>query len=385
MTDQAKEALCSRVTRIISGRECPKREDRPLFDLRNERFFSQLLENFVHFDFSEAEAIEHWLKILDHAETLERQLGRSVGIHLAIVDYFTNVNHVLASPILVEVHVFRQAEMMAMIDPLTGVFNRRYMDEILKKEFNRCGRYANNLSVCLLDIDNFKSLNDTQGHQFGDQVLRELASFLKASIREEDIVCRYGGEEFLIILPETDGEGAGILANRILHDWKNRAFSRENGGITFSTGIASYPASANDVVSLVNMADRSLYQAKFNGKDQVIIAGAERRRFGRFAENWAVAVYTSPESAPITGITTQNISLGGVQFDGPIKYSIDDPLHLVFTNPDPDAPELIAEGRISWVKKYRGTYRYGVSFTEIPELLETKFSRRGVESGKIQG
>lgn len=348
-------------------------------------FFARLLENYVHLDFTEEEAIAHWRAIVDNSFVLKEKLGRPIGIHLAIVDYFTNINHVLSSPMLVEVHVFRQTERLAMIDGLTGIFNRRYMDIILKKEFNRCDRYGKAFSVCILDIDDFKAVNDTKGHVFGDQVLRELATHLHDSVRDEDIVCRYGGEEFLAILPETDTKGAIVMANRLRSEMKTKKFFRENG-ITFSAGTATYPTCAKDLVSLVQAADHALYEAKASGKDCVIPANIERRKFGRYAQPWDLVIYSQNGDRQITGIVTQNISLGGIQFECPVRYDIDTLLHLVFTNPDGDNEQIEIEGRITWVRKNRASYAYGVNFTSIPETFELKLTgQTGQIAEPIQG
>lgn len=337
--------------------------------------FACLLEAFVHLEFTEEEAIAHWKKIIENGNVLREKLGKKIGLHLALVDYFTNIRRIMNSPMLIEVHVFRQTERLAMVDGLTGVFNRRYMDIILKKEYNRCERYGKPLSVCLIDIDNFKQINDNRGHQFGDEVLKEIASLLKAAVREEDIVCRYGGEEFLLILPETEAAGAFILANRIRMELKGDPFFKENR-ITFSAGTSTFPSAALDIVSLIKAADRALYQAKFLGKDRVAEAVPERRKFGRFPQCWAVDVYPESSREPVIGIMTQNVSIGGIQFECAVRHAIDTPLKLVFTNIDPDIPDVEAEARITWVKKHNDAYLYGVSFIDTPELIESKLLSR---------
>lgn len=339
----------------------------------NVSTFSCLLENFVHLEFTEKEAIHHWKKIIENSKSLKEKLGRKIGVHLAIVDYFTNIKHLMNSPMLIEIHVFRQTERLAMIDGLTGVFNRRYMDIVLKKEFNRCERYGKDLSVCILDIDNFKIINDTKGHLFGDEVLKELSNVLKTTVREEDIVCRYGGEEFLLVLPETDAPGARILANRIRLDMKNSPFFMEHK-VTFSAGTATYPGSAFDIDTLIKAADRAMYQAKFTGKDCIVEATPERRKSDRYPQTWTLDIYPDSSSEPITGITTQNVSVGGMQFECPVRYAIDTALHLVFTDSDTDSgiTNTEADGRITWVKKSRNSYFYGVSFLVTPDLIESR-------------
>lgn len=331
--------------------------------------YARLLENFIHLECTEEEAIQHWEKILENAQILKEKLGRNVGIHLAIVDYFTNINQLLSNPILIEIRVYRQTEQLAMIDGLTSVFNRRYMDIVLKKEMYRCERYSKSMSVILMDIDNFKKINDTRGHVFGDHVLKELAIVLKEVVREEDIVCRYGGEEFLLILPETEVEGALFLAERIRLNLKSRQFFSENV-ITFSGGTATYPGAAKDEEDLLKAADRALYQAKAAGKDRIFAAEADRRKFGRYSHSWDVAIIQKNNNKQIAGIVTQNISLGGIQFECPERYAIDTALHLFFTHLDSTVPQIETEGRITWVKKIQKSYIYGVTFIDITDVFK---------------
>lgn len=335
-----------------------------------KKTFADLLETFVHLEFTEQEAVLHWGKILDNMERLSEKLGRPASVYLSLVDYFTNENHALNSPMLVEVHVFRQTERLAMIDGLTGIFNRRYMDMILRKEFNRCDRYGKSLSVCIFDIDNFKSINDSKGHLFGDEVLREIASLIRCALREEDILCRYGGEEFLLILPETDAEGAYTLAERIRTTVKADPFFRDNG-VTFSGGTATYPVAAFDMVSLIEAADRALYQAKYDGKDCIAEATEERRKFGRYPHSWDIEIYHEQSTAPVTGLRTQNVSLGGLQFECLSSFCVDTSMRFKFVSLC-DERNVEVPGKITWVKKNKNRYLYGVSFMETPQEIEIK-------------
>lgn len=341
--------------------------------------FSSLLEKFVHLDFTEEEAEQHWKNILECASILEKKLSRAVNVHVAIVDYFTGKEHRLNSPILIEIHVLKQTEKLAMVDSLTNVFNRRYMDIVLKKEFNRCERYNKSFSLCILDLDDFKKVNDTKGHQFGDLVLVELASLIKTTIREEDIICRYGGEEFIIILPETDSAGAFYLTERIRNAVNMSLFFKENG-ISFSAGTASYPACAQDITSLVRVADKALYEAKFTGKRKTCEAPHERRRFWRFPQEWEVDIVGKNSSELLSSIKTKNISVGGFQFESKQSYHIDTSLILAFKSKDTTMnmgdKHFTIEGNITWVNhQINGIYSYGVCFSDTPEKLEKIFSQ----------
>lgn len=235
-----------------------------------EKFtYSDSLSQYIDIDFSEHQAKEHWKNICQTLEELENKLGKKVNLYLAIVDYFTGANKVINSPVLVEIKVLRETEEMAMQDSLTGAFNRRYMDIYLRKEINRCNRYEKSFSVMLLDIDDFKKINDTYGHVVGDTILSEISLIFKSTIREEDVFCRYGGEEFLIIMPETTAEKAVCLYQRIKEKLL-KSDIHKHFGVTVSAGTARFTPNKDNLVNLIRYADISLYKAKAQGKNQIV-------------------------------------------------------------------------------------------------------------------
>jgi diguanylate cyclase (GGDEF)-like protein/PAS domain S-box-containing protein len=158
-------------------------------------------------------------------------------------------------------------------DPLTGLFNRRFMEESLEKEIQRASRKHRQLSILCIDIDHFKRFNDTFGHEAGDQVLRAIADVFRNSFRGEDVVCRQGGEEFTIILPEASGEDAALRAERLCQEVRNQTFKHLNqmlGPVTISIGVAAFPQHATNIDGLLRIADECLYNAKSIGRDRVI-------------------------------------------------------------------------------------------------------------------
>ncbi len=233
-------------------------------------FCAELLTFFVHTKFEEEEAQHHWEKIFENYDYYVNKLNHDVGLRVAIFDYFVNLSKVVSSPIMVEIHIFREAEKLAMVDSLTGIFNRRYFDLSLKKEIKRALRYGKKFSVLLIDMDDFKNINDTRGHLFGDSVLIKLATLLTSISREEDIPCRFGGEEFAVVLPETDAKGAFTFAERLRSEMRSHEFFRDHQ-ITFSGGISSYPDDGDNIAALLAIADKALYEAKFSGKDCCIL------------------------------------------------------------------------------------------------------------------
>lgn len=160
-------------------------------------------------------------------------------------------------------------------DVLTGLYNRRYLEESLEREIRRAVRAAQPLGILMLDLDHFKRCNDTYGHDAGDTILRETAGLLTRSIRAEDVVCRYGGEEFVIILPTADLNAACMRGERIRSKLRQLAVAHNGqslGMITVSVGVAALPEHGTSTHELLAAADAALYQAKREGRDRVIAA-----------------------------------------------------------------------------------------------------------------
>ena len=159
-------------------------------------------------------------------------------------------------------------------DPLTGLYNRRYMEEALRQQLRRVTRGLHPLGIIMIDIDHFKSFNDTYGHAAGDALLRRLGYFLQSHVRGEDIACRYGGEEFLLILPDAYLEAVRQRAEEVLQgvrDLRVRDGGHSRGGITLSIGVAIYPLHGRTIESVLRAADAALYRAKQEGRDRVIV------------------------------------------------------------------------------------------------------------------
>lgn len=163
---------------------------------------------------------------------------------------------------------------MATLDRKTGLYNHGYFQNRLVEEMERAERYRTDLTLMILDLDHFKQVNDTHGHMKGDEVLIQIADTLQKQIRTYDIPARFGGEEFMVILPETDGKSALIVAERIRKSIQKLSFKSSKGkfSITSSFGIASYLHSANLTEDIfIEHSDQALYHAKANGRNQVVM------------------------------------------------------------------------------------------------------------------
>lgn len=162
-------------------------------------------------------------------------------------------------------------ENLAITDPLTGIFNRRYFQEILTKEIAKNSLKKVPLSIAIGDLDNFKKINDTYGHLEGDKALKMVVEIIKNNIRSSDIIARFGGEEFIILFPQTEKEEACKITERIRQAIENETKKIYDLPLTISFGIATYPEDGTTHEELLKRADRALYEAKKRGKNRVII------------------------------------------------------------------------------------------------------------------
>ena len=172
----------------------------------------------------------------------------------------------------------QQSIELAVTDPLTGLFNRRYMERHVGTLVDRAAARGKSLSVLLVDIDYFKAINDTYGHDAGDDVLREFADRMRTCIRGIDLACRYGGEEFVVVMPDTDVGIAGRVAERIRRQIAGHRFLIDRGArsieVTISIGIAARLNPDDDAVTILKRADEALYRAKRDGRNRVVADAA---------------------------------------------------------------------------------------------------------------
>jgi len=166
---------------------------------------------------------------------------------------------------------------LSITDGLTGIYNHRYLQEVLDREIDRSDRYATPVTCLMIDIDDFKKVNDQYGHPFGDQVLIQTTQVLKESVRRTDSVGRYGGEEFLVIMPQTSTAVAHPIAERIVSSIQEHVFAFKGVlsiRITVSIGLATYPLPEQGVKTksgLLSAADQAMYKAKLAGKNQTVM------------------------------------------------------------------------------------------------------------------
>ncbi len=227
-------------------------------------------------DIGQSEAVPEGYEIFA-LKSKEKNLGHLVykGVPEKDKEKFAILAHQFALAFR-RIKLYKEIETLAITDALTQVYTRRYFLERFAEEIQRAQVRKSKLSLLLLDADHFKKINDQYGHLTGDETLKQVAQILRENIREIDIAGRYGGEEFGIVLPETDMQGALLVAERIRKAAAARTIKAYDAAlrITISTGISAYPADGKMVEELIDKADWALYRAKSQGRNCVIAFGA---------------------------------------------------------------------------------------------------------------
>lgn len=239
------------------------------------------LRLLAHMNVPQAQAAPIIEGLIRHRKRISAALGRDPGLRVAAIDYLSNVKRLLVNPAIVESSQLERARRSALTDSLTRLTNRRHFMEVLANELRRSHRYSLRLTLLMLDVDGFKKLNDRHGHLFGDRVLKRVGRILRRNLREADTPSRFGGDEFAVVLPETDRLGAYAVAERlrgrVADSCETRPISGIPARVRLSGGIASYPVDGEDPPGLIARADQALYLAKRDGKNRIRLFHSEKR------------------------------------------------------------------------------------------------------------
>jgi len=307
------EALAFRHSLLDLLEAGPRREEALLAELERRRdpaqpLYSSLVYLLTHLNFPERTAERHWRRVVAHRERMRGALGRDPGLRVAILDYFANVCGELHNPKVIEIESYERTERSATTDGLTGLFNHAFFLQALRQELLRSRRQGLKAALLLLDLDDFKRVNDQRGHVEGDRALMRATAVLRESVRGIDIAARYGGEEFAVLLPDTSRLGALVVAERIRQRLEER-FARSRPQLTVSGGIAVFPEDASAPADLIVRADAALYAAKAAGKNRILFPPAERRRHGRRLDSGQALVSAGGRSR---SASVKNVSEGGL-------------------------------------------------------------------------
>ena len=360
-----------------------------LVEKEGEEVYPTLLNVLTHLEFDAHDAKVNWQRILAHRDLFQTKLDRHVKLITAVCDYFCDVSKTLKSPTMIELKVLEETKKHSRSDGLTGFFNRRFFDEALEGEMNRAQRYDGSFSIIFFDLDHFKSLNDTYGHQAGDLTLIRVAEILILEKRTEDIACRYGGEELVLILPETQKINALVIAERIRKkvEGLELVFDDKSFNITLSGGVASFPTDAKDAKSLLHASDVALYQAKESDRNRIFLHSTDKRHYIRIDFAKDVQVKKVAQGSEQITVHGKNFSSSGLLLESPVLIEIGVQVKIKLTDPSLGDP-IIIKAQVARVEKFDDHYDIGVSFLEINdtegnEIAQILAKNLGISTSQI--
>jgi len=226
------------------------------------QFLQRFFKTIAQLDLNEARSLEFWEQILNRRRELADSLGKPVSLKRALVDVLASSSY-LRVPILIEYEDLKKLEFNATTDPLTGLYNRRFFEEHFEKELNRASRYNHHLALVLMDLHQFKEVNDRYGHPRGDLLLQTAANTLRKSLRTSDYAFRIGGDEFALLLVQSDTTQAVTLSRRLRINFAATIRSMQiTVPLAIDFGVAVYPQDGDQKEILVHVADERLYAMK---------------------------------------------------------------------------------------------------------------------------
>lgn len=226
------------------------------------QFLQRYFRTTTHLDLRESQCLELWEEMLTHRKELSEQLGRPVSLKTVLMDVLSNAG-LIRVPVVMEYEEYKKLQVSAVTDPLTGLYNRRLFAEAFEKELNRARRYGLPLGIVILDLHRFKEVNDRYGHPRGDEVLRATATTLRKALRTSDSAFRIGGDEFALLLPQTDAVQALALSRRVEIVFAEVLRPLELAfSVTMDHGVATFPQDGEQADQLIRVADERLYRLK---------------------------------------------------------------------------------------------------------------------------
>jgi diguanylate cyclase (GGDEF)-like protein len=226
------------------------------------QFLQRYFRTITHLDLRETQCVQLWDEMLTRRRELSEHLGRQIALKTALMDVLTSAG-LFRVPILIEYDELKKLQLNAVTDPLTGLYNRRLFGEAFEKELNRARRYGLPLGLVMLDLHRFKEVNDKHGHPRGDEVLRAAAATLKKALRTSDSAFRIGGDEFALLLPQTDEAQALALSRRIGTVFGESIAHFQMGvSVSMDHGVATFPQDGDQADQLIHVADERLYHLK---------------------------------------------------------------------------------------------------------------------------
>ena len=314
------------------------------------QFLQRYFRATTQLDLRETQCVQVWEEMLLRRRELSEQLHRSVSLHTALMDVLSSAG-LMHVPVLVEYGEFKKLQVNAVTDPLTGLYNRRLFTESFEKELNRARRYGLPLSIVILDLHRFKEVNDKYGHPRGDDVLRAAASTLQKALRTSDSAFRIGGDEFALLLPQTDAAQALALSRRVGTVFAETLQPLHLAvSVTMDHGVGTFPPDGDQSDLLIRVADERLYRLKHANHSRTAARSSSHR------SSDVTQTATSPEPVSIESVRTPEKS----PTESPIAAaSATHPLANQ-TLPPTDAPSSYAVQRKAERVSMVGTNAYAV-------------------------
>lgn len=239
------------------------------------QFLHRYFRNITHLDLRENQCLEIWNEVLSRRRKFTEQLGQSISLKTVLMDVLSS-SALIRVPVILEYEELKRLEVSAATDPLTGLYNRRLFSEYFEKELNRARRYGHPLAILILDLHRFKEVNDKYGHPRGDEVLRTAAVTLQKALRTSDSAFRIGGDEFSLLLPQTDAAQALALGRRIETVFAELLRPLQLAiSVTMDHGVATFPQDGDQSDLLIRVADERLYRVKHASQSKAS-AGSSR-------------------------------------------------------------------------------------------------------------
>ncbi len=237
------------------------------------QFLQRYFRTITHLELREAQCVQLWDEMLTRRRELSEHMERQISLKTALMDVLTSAG-LFRVPILIEYDELKKLQLNAVTDALTGLYNRRLFSESFEKELNRARRYGQPLGLVILDLHRFKEVNDKHGHPRGDEVLRAAAATLKKALRTSDSAFRIGGDEFALLLPQTDAAQAVALSRRIGTVFSESITHFQMGvSVSMDHGVATFPQDGEQADQLIRVADERLYRLKHANHGKTPAAG----------------------------------------------------------------------------------------------------------------
>ncbi|MBU1342899.1 MAG: diguanylate cyclase [Proteobacteria bacterium] len=349
--------------------------------------YQVIIQTLTDLDLEPGEAKKCWDEIVAHREKLSNALDRKIRLITAISDYSGAFKTPLNNHKIVEINAYEKVITKVTHDSLTGLFNKAYLRNALIQHLSLAKRHNTDLSILFLDIDDFKEINDTFGHSSGDIILKTVADTISRELRTSDTAARFGGDEFVILMPNTYKMNALLLSERLRKtiEQKTMAIDGKNLQITVSGGVAGFPSDGMKAESLLNLADSALYRAKGAGKNTISLFTDDKRRFLRIKFNREIKVkQLGFNHTRILSGKSKDIAIGGILFENKeplpigIKIQVSIPI-------DKDSEPLLLIGTIVRVEAF-GPQQYDIgmilSFKEMEKTAKDEISKFLIQQSK---